>query len=301
MGTSDKFKMNTPVQRLVGSLPAIGIRPVIDGRKQGVREALENQTMNMAKAVARLITDNIRHPNGLPVECVIADTTIGRVTEAAQCAEKFARKSVGVSITVTPCWCYGTEVMDNDPLIPKAVWGFNGTERPGAVYLAATLAGYAQKGLPAFGIYGHDVQDSENNSIPDDVREKLMKFAKAGLAVAEMRNKSYLSMGSVSMGIAGSAIDHAFFADYLGMRTESVDMSEFIRRIERKIYDEEEYNRAISWVKKNCKEGDDLNKPENQVTRERKDYEWETVVKMTMITRDMMIGNPKLDWESKTC
>ena len=294
METSDKFKMNTPVQRLVGSLPAIGIRPVIDGRKQGVREALENQTMNMAKAVARLITDNIRHPNGLPVECVIADTTIGRVTEAAQCAEKFARKSVGVSITVTPCWCYGTEVMDNDPLIPKAVWGFNGTERPGAVYLAATLAGYAQKGLPAFGIYGRDVQDSENNSIPDDVREKLMKFAKAGLAVAEMRNKSYLSMGSVSMGIAGSAIDHAFFADYLGMRTESVDMSEFIRRIERKIYDEEEYNRAISWVKKNCKEGDDLNKPENQVTRERKDYEWETVVKMTMITRDMMIGNPKL-------
>jgi len=294
MGTPEKFKMNTPVQRLVGSLPAIGIRPVIDGRRQGVREALEDQTMNMAKSVARLITDNIRHPNGLPVECIIADTTIGRVAEAVQCAEKFSRKGVGVSITVTPCWCYGTEVMDNDPLIPKAVWGFNGTERPGAVYLAATLAGYAQKGLPAFGIYGRDVQDSDDNSIPDDVSEKLMKFAKAGLAVAEMRNKSYLSMGSVSMGIAGSAIDHAFFADYLGMRTESVDMSEFIRRIERKIYDEKEYEKAINWVKENCKEGDDLNKPENQVTRERKDYEWETVVKMTMIARDMMIGNPKL-------
>lgn len=294
MEESEKFRMNAPVQRLVGTLPAIGIRPVIDGRRQGVRESLEDQTMNMAKSVARLLTEKIKHPNGLPVKCVIADTTIGRVAEAAQCAEKFARKGVGVSITVTPCWCYGTEVMDNDPLVPKAVWGFNGTERPGAVYLAAALAGYAQKGLPAFGIYGRDVQDSDDTSIPDDVAGKLLKFTKAAIAVAEMKNKSYLSMGSVSMGIAGSAIDHAFFADYLGMRTESVDMSEFIRRIERKIYDEEEYKRAITWVKKYCKEGKDLNTPENRVSDERKEYEWEAVVKMTMIARDMMTGNAKL-------
>ncbi|MCK4464125.1 MAG: L-fucose isomerase [Bacteroidales bacterium] len=292
---NSNFKLNPPAKRLRGRFPKIGIRPVIDGRKQGVRESLEEQTMNMAKSAAKLLTNNLRHPNGFPVECMIADTTIGRVAEAAECAEKFAREGVGVSLTVTPCWCYGTEVMDTDPLLPKAVWGFNGTERPGAVYLAAALAGYNQKGLPTFGIYGKDVQDAVDTSIPQDVQEKLLNFAKAGLAVAEMKSKSYLAIGGVSMGIAGSIVDQDFFLDYLGMRTESVDMSELTRRIEEEIYDSDEFKKALSWVKKYCKEGPDMNPPENQVSRERKDYEWETVVKMTMIARDLMVGNPRLE------
>ena len=282
------------INRLIGEMPKIGIRPVIDGRLQGVRESLEIQTMNMAKAAAQLITENLRFPNGEKIECVIADRTIGGVAEAAMCADKFARAGVGVSLTVTPCWCYGTEVMDTDPLLPKAVWGFNGTERPGAVYLAAALAGYAQKGLPAFGIYGRDVQDAGDTSIPDDVKEKVLQFAKAGLAVAQMRNKSYLSIGGMSMGIAGSYVDQEFFLDYLGMRTEVVDMSELIRRAERGIYDKVEFEKALAWVKINCKEGEDPNKPEVQLSAERKEWEWEMVVKMTIIARDLMIGNPRL-------
>lgn len=280
--------------RLIGDLPKVGIRPVIDGRLQGVRESLETQTMNMAKAAAQLISENLRFPNGAKVECVIADTTIGGVAEAALCAEKFARSGVGVSLTVSPCWCYGTEVMDTDPLLPKAVWGFNGTERPGAVYLAAALAGYAQKGLPAFGIYGRDVQDKNDTSIPEDVREKILRFVKAGLAVAQMKNKSYLSLGGMSMGIAGSYVDQEFLLDYLGVRTEVVDMSEIVRRAERGIYDHAEFAKALAWVKKNCQEGKDVNDPAKQATRERKDWEWEMVVKMTLIARDLMIGNPKL-------
>ncbi len=234
-------KVSTPQKRLRGALPKIGIRPAIDGRRKGVRESLENQTMGLAKAAADLITRNLRHPNGLPVECVIADSCIGGVAEAAECADKFAHAGVGVSLTVSPCWCYGSETMDMDPLIPKAVWGFNGTERPGAVYLAAVLAGHNQKGLPAFGIYGRDVQDSTDKEIPGDVQEKLLQFAKAGLAVAEMRGKSYLSLGSVSMGIAGSMVNADFFQNYLGMRNEYVDMVEFVRRIDEKIYDPEEF------------------------------------------------------------
>ncbi|UCG28994.1 MAG: L-fucose isomerase, partial [Bacteroidales bacterium] len=275
-------------------MPKIGIRPVIDGRRQGVRESLEDQTMNMARSAADLISKNLRHANGLEVECIIADATIGRFAEAAECAEKFAREGVGVSLTVTPCWCYGTEVMDTDPLIPKAVWGFNGTERPGAVYLAAALAGYNQKGLPAFGIYGRDVQNHDDTSVPDDVREKILNFARAGLAVAEMNGKSYLAMGGVSMGIAGSVVDQEFFLDYMGMRSEMIDMTEFTRRIEREIYDKNEFQHAIQWVKKYCREGKDENPAHLQVSRERKDYEWELVVKMTMIARDLMMGNPKL-------
>ena len=280
--------------RLTGTLPKIGIRPVIDGRREGVRESLEEQTMNMAKNAAAFLSNNLRHPNGMPVECVISDTTIGGVVEAAECAEKFTREGVAVSLTVTPAWCYGTEVMDIDPLTPKAIWGFNGTERPGAVYLAAALAGYNQKGLPTFSIYGKDVQDSSDTSIPDDVKEKLLLFAKAGLAVAEMRNKSYLGIGGVSMGIAGSIVDQDFFQDYLGMRTASVDMTELVRRIEEEIYDKDEFNKALTWVKNNCAEGEDINPPENQASREQKDKDWETVVKMTLIIRDLMIGNPKL-------
>ena len=287
-----KFEMNSTVNRLCGSMPKIGIRPVIDGRRKGVRESLENQTMQMAKNAAKFLRDNLRHPNGLPVECVIADTTIGGAAEAAMAAEKFAREGVGVSLTVTPCWCYGTEVMDLDPLMPKAVWGFNGTERPGAVYLAAALAGYTQKGVPAFGIYGKDVQDKNDTAIPEDVKEKLLRFAKAGLAVAEMKGKSYLSIGSVSMGIAGSVVDPSFFYDYLGMRNESVDMTEITRRIEEKIYDENEYRRALAWTKTYCREGEDVNKVKS--SRARKDYEWEMVVKMAIISRDLMIGNPVL-------
>jgi L-fucose isomerase len=288
--------------KLNGNMPKIGIRPVIDGRRKGVRESLENQTMQMAKSAAKYLEKNIRHNNGLPVECVIADTCIGGVAEAAACAEKFASSGVGVSLTVTPCWCYGTEVMDSDPLIPKAIWGFNGTERPGAVYLAAALAGYNQKGLPTFGIYGRDVQDKDDTSIPEDVQYKLLTFAKAGLVVAQIRGKSYLSMGSVSMGIAGSIIDDHFFSDYLDMRNEYVDMSEFIRRMEEKIYDPEEFVSALKWVKDNCIEGEDTNPPEIQSSRQRKDKEWEIVIKMALIARDLMIGNSdleKLGWQEE--
>lgn len=288
------MQMNGPLKRLRGNTPKVGIRPAIDGRRKGVRESLENQTMQIAKNAAKFLTENLRHSNGLPVECVIADRCIGGVAEAAEAAEKFAREGVGVSLTVTPCWCYGTEVMDSDPLIPKAVWGFNGTERPGAVYLAAALAGYSQKGLPAFGIYGKDVQDASDTHVPDDVREKLLRFAKSGLAAAEMRGKSYLSIGSVSMGIAGSIVNADFFADYLGMRNESVDMSEIVRRIEEGIFDIEEYKRALEWTKKYCKEGEEGNTGNNLASRQRKDYEWETVVKMAIIARDLMIGNEKL-------
>ena len=280
--------------RWLGSLPKIGIRPTIDGRRQGVRESLEEQTMSMARAVAELLTTNLRHPNGQPVECVIADTTIGGVAEAAACAEKFARAGVGLSITVTPCWCYGSETMDMDPLIPKAVWGFNGTERPGAVYLAAVLAAHNQKGLPAFSIYGQDVQDGGDQNIPVDVKEKLLRFARAGLAVATMRGKSYVSFGAVSMGIAGSIVDNTFFEAYLGMRVETVDMTEFLRRIDEGIYDPEEFDCALAWVKENCKEGREYNPPERQRSRAQKDEDWKTVVKMAMIARDVMNGNPRL-------
>ncbi|CAM4243425.1 L-fucose isomerase [Paenibacillus endophyticus] len=280
--------------RFQSGFPKIGIRPTIDGRRKGVRESLEEQTMNMAIATAKLLSEHLRYPNGDPVECVIADTCIGGVSEAAACADKFARSGVGVSITVTPCWCYGTETMDMDPSIPKAVWGFNGTERPGAVYLAAVLSGYAQKGLPAFGIYGEHVQDSGDTSIPFDVKDKLIGFAKAGLAVAYMRGKSYLSMGSVSMGIAGSIVNDAFFQEYLGMRTEYIDMSEFVRRMEEGIYDGAEFEKALTWVKENCIEGPDNNPAHLQTSREQKDADWETVVKMTQIARDLMVGNPRL-------
>ena len=287
--------MNAAGSRLVGEMPKIGIRPTIDGRLGGVRESLEGQTMAQAKAVAEFLSGELRHSNGLPVECVVADTCIGGVVEAAQAAEKFERAGVGVSLTVTPCWCYGSETMDMDPYLPKAVWGFNGTERPGAVYLAAVLSAHNQKGLPAFSIYGHDVQDATDTSIPPDVKENLLQFAKAGLAAATMRGKSYLAMGGVSMGIAGSIVNQSLFESYLGMRVESVDMSEFTRRIDREIYDKEEFVRALGWVKVNCKEGRDHNVPEMQRSRAQKDQDWESVVKMAIIARDLMVGNPRLD------
>ena len=280
--------------RLVGDMPKIGIRPAIDGRRKGVRESLEDVTMGLAKATAQFLSGNLHHPNGLPVECVIADTCIGGVAEAAQTAAKFAREGVGVSLTVTPCWCYGSETMDMDPLIPKAVWGFNGTERPGAVYLAAVLAAHNQKGLPAFSIYGHDVQDVGDTAIPEDVKEKLLRFARAGNAAATLRGKSYLSLGGVSMGIAGSIVDQPFFEQYLGMRVEVVDMSEFVRRIDEKIYDPEEYARAFEWVRAHCPEGREYNPLNMQRSRQQKDQDWETVVKMTLIARDLMVGNPRL-------
>ncbi|WP_102275766.1 L-fucose isomerase [Cytobacillus massiliigabonensis] len=286
--------MKTIKNRYLGSLPKIGIRPTIDGRRNGVRESLEETTMNLAKSVVEFLSENLRHYNGEPVDFVIADTCIGGVAEAAQAAEKFAREGVGVSITVTPCWCYGSETMDMTPEIPKAVWGFNGTERPGAVYLAAVLAAHNQKGIPAFGIYGRDVQDIGDTVIPNDVKEKLLQFAKAGLVVATIKGKSYLSMGSVSMGIAGSMINESFFQEYLGMRNEYIDSSEFIRRMDKEIYDKEEYGKALSWVKENCKEGPDNNSESGQRSREEKDRDWETSVKMSLIARDLMIGNPKL-------
>jgi len=282
--------------RLQGDNPKIGIRPTIDGRQGGVRESLENQTMNMAVNLADFLSSNLKYTDGSPVECVIADTTIGRVDEAAACAEKFKKEGVSVTITVTPCWCYGSETIDMDPHTIKAVWGFNGTERPGAVYLAAALAGHNQKGLPAFGIYGRDVQDGGDTSIPADVQEKLLRFAKAGIAAATLKGKSYLSIGSVSMGIAGSIVDAGFFQEYLGMRNEYVDMSEIMRREKLGIYDPEEFKKAMEWTAKNCKinEGEDTNDDDKKKSREQLDSEWEFVVKMTMIMRDLMIGNPRL-------
>lgn len=290
-----RMKVLEKVNRLNGSLPKIGIRPAIDGRRKGVREALENQTMGMAEALKKFFSDNLKHSNGRSVECVISDTCIGGFAEAAQAAEKFEKERVGVSITVTPCWCYGAETMDMDPYIPKAVWGFNGTERPGAVYLAAVLAAHAQKGLPAFSIYGKDVQEADDTSIPEDVKKRLLQFAKAGVAVSTMRGKSYLAMGGVSMGIAGSIIDPSFLENYLGMRYEMVDMSEFIRRMDEEIYDKVEFNAALHWVKENCIEGPDLNKPANKFLKRKKEQDWQTVVKMTLIARDLMIGNPRLE------
>lgn len=294
MANLDNLKMNPPTHRLRGSLPKIGIRPTIDGRYGGVRESLEGQVMAMALSAAEFLTSNLRHPCGLPVECVIADTCIGGASEAAKCAEKFAREGVGVSLTVTPCWCYGSETIDMNPSIPKAIWGYNGTERPGAVYLAAALSGHTQKGLPAFGIYGHDVQDAGDTSIPADVQQKLLSFARAGLAAASMKGTSYLAMGGVSMGIAGSIVDQDFFQSYLGMRPETVDMTEFLRRIDKQIYDEEEYTCALSWVRENCKEGADVNPADKQLSRKAKDESWEFSVKMAIIARDLMVGNPRL-------
>ena len=276
--------------------PKIGIRPTIDGRQGGVRESLEEKTMALAQAVAKLISENLRNGDGTPVECVVADTTIGRVAETAACQEKFEREGVGATITVTSCWCYGSETMDMHPHWPKAVWGFNGTERPGAVYLAAVLAAHAQKGLPAFGIYGHNVQDLADNTIPADVAEKILRWARAAMAMANMRGKSYLSFGSVAMGIAGSIVNPDFFQEYLGMRNEQVDETEILRRMDEGIYDHEEYEKAKAWVEAHCKvnEGWDKNRPEKQKTREEKDQDWEFVTKMFLIMRDLMQGNPKL-------
>lgn len=288
--------MNTTafVNRLQGDMPKIGIRPIVDGRRGGIRESLEEPTMKMAQACVEFLSANLRHSNGLPVECVIADSTIGGVGEAARAAEKFRKEGVGLTISVTPSWCYPLETIDTDPLMPKAIWGFNGTERPGAVYLASALGAHNQKGLPAFSIYGKDVQDMGDTVIPEDVQAKLLQFAKAGLAVATMRGKSYLALGTVSMGIAGCIVDETFFQDYLGMRNEYVDMTEFIRRMERGIYDQEEYERALAWTKANCQLGADVNPPGLVRTAEQKEQDWETVVKMTLIARDLMIGNPKL-------
>jgi L-fucose isomerase len=295
MADISTLKMNPPVNRYRGALPKIGIRPTIDGRLGGVRESLETVTMDMAKAAAALISGSLRHPNGAAVECVIADSTIGGVAEAAACQDKFSRENVAVTLTVTPCWCYGSETMDMDPTTIKAVWGFNGTDRPGAVYLAAVLAAHSQKGLPAFGIYGHDVQDlSDTGTIPADVKDKILRFAKAALAAAWMKGKSYLSVGAVSMGIAGSIVDPDFFQDYLGMRTEFVDMSELVRRLDEKIYSDAEFKAALAWVKDNCAEGPDINAPEVQHSRDRKDKAWATSVKMAIIVRDLMVGNPAL-------
>ncbi|MDR2388907.1 MAG: L-fucose isomerase [Tannerellaceae bacterium] len=278
------------------SFPKIGIRPVIDGRRRGVRESLEETTLGLARKVALFYTENLRYPDGSPVECVLADSCIGGVKEAADCAVKFEKAGVGLSLSVTPCWCYGSETMDMNPLIPKAIWGFNGTERPGAVYLAAALAAHAQKGLPAFGVYGREVQDANDPRIPEDVQEKLLRFAKAALAVALIKGKSYLAIGSVSMGIAGSMIQADFLQDYLGLRAEYVDSVELIRRIQSGIYDPEEYAKALEWTRQRCalREGEDFNEPGSQKSRAEKDKDWEYVVKMTLVMRDLLKGNDKL-------
>ena len=282
--------------RLTGNYPVIGIRPTIDGRRGPlkVRESLEEQTMNMAKSAKKLFEENLKYSDGTPVQVVVADTTIGRVAEAAACAEKFKREGVEITLTVTPCWCYGSETMDMERTTIKGVWGFNGTERPGAVYLAAVLAGHAQKGLPAFGIYGHDVQDATDTSIPEDVEEKLLRFGRAAVAAASMRGKSYLQIGSICMGIAGSIIDTAFIEDYFGMRVESVDEVEVIRRMSEGIYDEKEYQKALKWAKEKCKMGFDKNPEDMQLSDEKKEEQFEFVVKMACIIKDLMNGNPNL-------
>ena len=282
--------------RLIGSYPVIGIRPTIDGRRGAlnVRGSLEAQTMNMAESAKKLFEENLKYSNGEPVKVIIADTTIGRVAEAAACADKFKKAGVDITLTVTPCWCYGSETMDMDPMTIKAVWGFNGTERPGAVYLASVLATHAQKGLPAFGIYGHEVCEADDTEIPEDVKEKLLRFGRAAIAAASMRGKSYLQIGSVTMGIGGSIIDQDFIESYLGMRVESVDEVEIIRRMTEGIYDKEEYQKALAWTKAKCREGIDKNPEALQKSRERKDADWEFVVKMMCIIKDLMNGNPKL-------
>ena len=282
--------------RLVGDYPVIGIRPTIDGRRGAmkVRESLEAQTMNMALSAKKLFEENLRYSNGEPVKVVIADTTIGRAGETAACADKFRKAGVDITLTVTPCWCYGSETMDMDPNTIKGVWGFNGTERPGAVYLASVLASHAQKGLPAFGIYGHDVQDADETDIPDDVREKLLRFGRAAVAVATMRGKSYLQIGSICMGIAGSIVNPDFFEEYLGMRVESVDEVEIIRRMENGIYDKAEFERALAWRRENCPEGFDKNPAELQKTAEQKEEDWAFTLKMMCIIKDLYNGNPNL-------
>ena len=283
--------------RLIGAYPVIGIRPTIDGRRGAldVRGSLEDQTMNMAKSAAKLFEENLRYSNGEPVKVVIADTTIGRVGESAACADKFRKEGVDITLTVTPCWCYGAETMDMDPQTIKAVWGFNGTERPGAVYLASVLATHAQKGLPAFGIYGHDVQEADDTSIPEDVKEKLLRFGRAAVAAASMRGKSYLQIGSVTMGIGGSIIDSDFIESYLGMRVESVDEVEIIRRMTEGIYDHAEFEKALKWAKETCKIGWDKNPEELQFSAEKKEEQFEFVVKMAVIIKELMNGCDNLD------
>ena len=296
MKSTERKAFTMAEKRIIGEYPVIGIRPTIDGRRGAlkVRESLEEQTMGMAKAAAKLFEENIKYTNGDPVKVVIADTTIGRVAEAAACAAKFKKEGVDITLTVTPCWCYGSETMDMDPMTIKGVWGFNGTERPGAVYLASVLASHAQKGLPAFGIYGHDVQDATDTSIPDDVKEKLLQFARAAVAAATMRGKSYLQIGAITMGIAGSIINCDFFEKYLGMRVESVDEVEIIRRMTEGIYDKKEYEKALAWTKKNCPEGFDKNPEFIRKTPEEKEKDWEFVVKMMCIIKDLYNGNKNL-------
>ncbi len=282
------------MNRYCTDLPKIGIRPTIDGRRMGVREAIEETTMAKARAAAELIRANVKYPNGEPVEVVIADTCIGGVAEAAQCQRKFEKEGVRVTLTVTICWCYGTETMDMDPHTIKGVWGFNGTERPGAVYLACAVAAYAQKGLPAFSIYGHDVQDANDDSIPADVRDKIIRFARCSIAATMMRNNSYLQIGSMCMGIAGSILNQDMFQEYLGMRCESVDETELLRRIDLGIYDHDEFEKALAWTKKNCPQGYDKNPPQLKFSDEKHKSDWEFCIKCMMIVRDLMIGNPKL-------
>ncbi|MBQ7755838.1 MAG: L-fucose isomerase, partial [Oscillospiraceae bacterium] len=283
--------------------PVIGIRPVIDGRRKGIRESLEEQTMGMAHIAANLISENLKYSDGTPVKCVIADTTIGGGYEAALCEEKFSKENVTATLTVTPCWCYGTEVLDMNPTTVKGLWGFNGTERPGAVLLAAAMAAYAQNGIPCFAIYGHDVQDAGDTFVPDDVKEKLLRFAKCAVAVGEMKNKAYCNIGAVSMGIAGSYCNVEFFSKYLGLRPEWVDMVEIMRRIDLGIYDHEEYEKALAWKNEKCADGPDIvNQPPMDDERRKKD--WEFVVKMTLIVRDIMLGNEKLaemGWIEESC
>lgn len=274
--------------------PVIGIRPIVDSRRLGIRDALEGKVRQMAESAKRLIQDNVFYADGTPARVVIYSGSIAGGEEAARCEEEFAAQHVTATLSVTPSWCYPLETIDMNPMTTKAIWGFNGTQRPGAVYLAAAMAAHNQMHRPCFSIYGRDVQDMEEEEIPRDVQEKILRFAKCALAVGQMQNKAYVGFGAVSMGIMGSFLDPAFYMHYLGMRPEWVDMTEILRRMEQGIYDKEEFEEAIQWVRANCKEGYDPNSKERAHSREDKDREWEVVVKMTMIVRDVMLGNDRL-------
>jgi L-fucose isomerase len=282
--------------RYLGEYPVIGIRPIIDAREGmlNVRASLEELTMRMAHQAKELLEENVRYSDGEKVKVVIADTTIGRVAESAACAAKFKKEGVDITLSVSPCWCYGSETMDTDPMTIKGVWGLNATERPGAVYLACVLADYARKGLPAFGIYGDTVQDFEDKTIPSDVKEKIVRFGTAAVAAATMRGKSYLQVGAQCMGISGSMIDPDFFEEYLGMRVESVDEVEVLRRIDKGIYDRDEFEKAKKWVSTYCPTGFDKNPKEAQKGKEEIEKDWDFTIKCALILKDLMNGNPKL-------
>jgi len=277
----------------LNKLPVIGIRAVIDPRRK-VYNRTYGQTQDMASSVADYLSDHVKYPNSLPLKCVVYQKCVSNIVEAQECSDYFKHLNVGAVITVATGWCYPLETMLLDAGIPHAVWGFNGTERPGAVFLAALTAACNLKGLPMFKIYGKEVREKDDKRIPEDVGRKLLSFTRAALAASLMKGKSYLSLGTVSMGISGCISDELFFQQYLGMRISYVDMSEIQRRMNKGIYDPEELSKAIEWFSNNCKEGVDYNDPSLMHTKEQKAEDARDSIKLAIIVKDMMKGNQKL-------